>query len=252
MRTVKWSEPIFAAMLALVFVACGSAPIHADTGFMPKGFEKVRLGMTEEQLREARPGAGVFNIFDEPGQTLPVELYSETLAPADAGFDNVNYSFFQKKLSLVQFNRRTLGREEFSAQLPKFIQGAIQKWGAAYQKVVYGIPSFEHTEVLSEEPVEKSVPGYQLAGLLWKVEGVDVLLAFTPTSTFSAGQSAGRAEDASKARAGTKLTLMFFDRNLLYPQSARKFATEIKPADAREANDLFHDLNAKALPPLFQ
>ena len=108
-------------------VRAAGAPLNvSDSVPMPKGLENVRLGMTVEELRKARPSLRHDDFPESP-------LYEETALPNEF-FSYVGYEFEDGRLSKV-----TLSQSGDSAgvrgKCPAFFRGAIRKWGADYSKL---------------------------------------------------------------------------------------------------------------------
>lgn len=121
---------IFAMLLGAVL----PITLRAQTNLMPHGFESVSLGMSSNDLKQAR------SAVHDPDSESPVSLM-EAL-PDDTFFDGVFYYFFpQGGLSDIHFIAGTHSENERRQVAAGFVKGCIQKYGTNYEQRVVGAPS---------------------------------------------------------------------------------------------------------------
>lgn len=221
-----------AAGLVLCWCLAGAAPgLIAEPPSMPAGFEGVRLGMSAEDLAEARAAAAPFDVFGEPETATAdrIEVYMEPELTSDF-FQQATYTFARERLCAAQF--LTSGPAADRTPLrARVLQGAVRKWGEDYARISYRQPEVPGVEAeVSDRP-----PG---PGLHWSFEGAEVLLRFS-----------ARSEDEARP-AASYLSLTIFDRECL-PAPFRQWLEGISPVARKVGDEWFGELETEVSPPLF-
>lgn len=214
------------------------------TNEMPRAFSKLRLGMSESEVRELRPDAAAFDIFGEPEQTtedapsLLIEFLND-----DPFFDTVDFTFVQDRLCIVKWARIKQG-SDFSAMRSRVLQGAIRKWGDGFERIVQPWQLPESNEDDEAPPSKSSDP---LPGIRWSADGTDILVSYTP----SEGASPDKAGNAVPVALPDLIQLSIFQRSCLGAM-LEKIDRRIEVAGDDLPQDFFRDLKAQASGVLFE
>lgn len=209
------------ALTVNAVVACAQ-----ETGpAMPALLRGVRIGMSEDDLHKARPGAARFEIFDEPEvqgddpNPLDMEILSGSLF-----FDTVSYLFCDRKLCAVTLAAVGEG-EAFTQRQAKIAQGALKKWGDRPERLLS-----------LGAGLEKGIGERKRAALLWKEGPFRILLTFAPATKAGLGDAA--------------LTIMDMER---LPENLREiFFQSLTGVVSGQDQRLFAPLEVQVAPPLFE
>lgn len=222
----RWPIPGVTALAVGVVIGCWASPDAAKSQLMPASFEEVELGMSPERLVDARPDAVPFDVFGEPEAEIAIESYVE-IDLSSPFFEQVRYTFARDALCSAQFLRT--GREAVSAELlARLLQGAVEKWGEGYTRIAYLEP-----EIPGLDRERRSNPG-----LLWKIDGSEILLRYAVH------------EDVEDTRHEPFADVTIFDRHCL-PAPFRGWLSGISPASDAVPEEWFTELEAEVDSPLF-
>jgi hypothetical protein len=228
-------------LLAFISGSVAADEVRAAVA-MPRGFEALRLGMTESELRELRPGAEPFDLFGEPEQKSDdsLNLYIESLTE-DPFFDTVDFTFVRDRLCVVKW--MLIGQpRDFAARRARLLQGAMQKWGGDFERVVldWGYDASEEEDTRQVD-LEKLLPGVR-----WARGAVEILIDYTPSESTRPG-----ANDRATTQLPKLFRLSIYERSCLSPG----FETSMKamrPVPDDLSPGFFGDLRAEAAGVLFE
>lgn len=221
--------------ILIVIYLMAQPVIAASNPYMPKAFQSIYLGMSEKELKVARPKVRVLQLFKEPEEEdeMSLKLYFEDSTESEFFGKEITYGFFKGKLCLVNFQDiDTI--ERFKTRRTRIFQGAIKKWGVDYSLMLdSGEPSPVGEPDKRKEPI-----------LLWKIGEIGIKLTFNPSPRYPALPHKSESDKYS-------LILAIFNRNYLPPTVARTL-NRLVPATEKEKKELFEELKATAISPLFE
>jgi hypothetical protein len=228
----------------LIVILAGWADAAGQSAVsMPRGFADVRLGISESKLKELRPAAAPFDIFNEREEvrggspSLLIEFLAE-----DPFFDSVDYTLVADRLCIVKWALISQP-EDFIARRARILSGAMRKWGDDFGRVALSLK-------LDSTPSDASAPvGLEnlFPGIRWIKEGVEILISYTPSG------GAARAPEGSE---GSKtlpnlIHLSIYDRSCLSPEFEKTIGSLLTVTDDLPP-EFFRDLQAKTSGMLFE
>lgn len=147
-----------ALLLAVVFLSafCAiSSPLtESDAMPMPNGLENVRLGMSVDELKKARPSLRRDDFPESP-------LYEETALPNEF-FSYAGYEFAEGRLAKVTLSQSS-DPVGVQGKCRAFFKGAIQKWGVDYSRM---------EGIIEKHPVTGKTYSYPV--LYWEKPGARI------------------------------------------------------------------------------
>jgi hypothetical protein len=230
----SWRVAFLLALLSSATARCADRE-KSSASAMPSMLPGVRLGMSEEELRRLRPAAERFEIFGEPEvQGDPNPLYTEKLARSSF-FDTVSYAFCDRRLCNVTFAAAGRG-EPFAVREGRILHGAMRKWGDDPERLLS----------VGDRIAGVEVPRYKYPALLWRLDGVRVLLTFSPfpAAETGPGQTAPRQPPA--------ISLSIFEPARLREDLRQGLFKSLVPVPPADDARLFALLDQQVEPPLFE
>jgi len=203
---------------------------------MPTMLRGLRIGMSEQELRTARPAAEKFVFLEERESEKkdPNPLYVESFS-GSLFFDTGMYLFCQHKLCEVSLTAIGSG-DRFADRQAKVLQGALRKWGQNPERFLnLGAGSLDPAGQMSLE--HSKVEPRKRGALLWTLGSLKVAATFAP--------------DEGKRERPAELGVTIAAPQLLPKDQHRIFFESLAPVRSASDARLFALLERRAEPPLF-
>ncbi len=144
---------------------------NENKNIMPKGFEKVYLGMSLEELKNVRPNLKINRDMDDPRKVADTHIESNIDNPF---LNYVMYFFKENKLNFILFGNDFKDENSFKKYAEnidklrkRFIAGCIKKWGKHY---FIKISKGEENKQIFEDPI-----------IIWEKSNIRISAFYIPS-----------------------------------------------------------------------